>query len=592
MSYAISDFLQIRTAAPTSFSADGSKISISSNLSGTMQLYRTDPSGGQLVPITSFDEPVSGGYLPMSDRLLIQMDEGGNERSQLYLINDDGSGFEKVVYDPDYIHEAGGVSRDEQTIAYSCNRRNGVDFDIWIHSLKTGDERCVFNMGGYAFASGFSPDARFLSVVRESERNGDNDMYLVDLETDDVIHVTPHDEEASYSAPSWLPDSSAFFFSTDEGREFASIARYDVMDASWKYVIETEWNATCTVDHAGKHLLVNSNVEGYSQFDLYNPKTLKLKHTVPFESKGVALPVFSKDGRYLAYYLISPIEPGDAWLYDTQAKETSRLSISPNPIPPTEFVEPELHRFDSFDGESIPAFLFLPEGSGPHPAVAFIHGGPESQFRPVFFPIIQFLVHSGYAVVAPNVRGSIGYGKRYHHLDDVRKRLDSVKDLAAMHAWLAKRGDIDPKRIALMGGSYGGYMTLAGLAFQPDLWAAGVDTVGISNLVTFLENTSAYRRKVREREYGSLEKDRDFLLEVSPLTHIDKMKAPLFIIHGTNDPRVPVGEATQIHEALTANGIHSELLIYEDEGHGLAKLKNRLDAYPQVAAFLNRVLAP
>ena len=262
-------------------------------------------------------------------------------------------------------------------------------------------------------------------------------------------------------------------------------------------------------------------------------------------------------------------------------------------MPREVFVEPTLHRFRSFDGEEIPVFLFMPKvvTDAPVPVIVNIHGGPEAQFRPTFNPVTQYLLHAGYAVVAPNVRGSSGYGKRFLHLDDGRKRLDSVRDLEALHAWLRTNPQIDHTRAALMGGSYGGYMVLAGLAFQPDLWAAGVDIVGISSLVTFLENTASWRRKFREREYGSLVHDRDFLLEASPITHVDRMRAPLLIIHGTNDPRVPLGEAEQIHRVLRATGVESKLLVYPDEGHGLAKLKNRLDAYPKVVAFLDRVLA-
>jgi len=254
-------------------------------------------------------------------------------------------------------------------------------------------------------------------------------------------------------------------------------------------------------------------------------------------------------------------------------------------------VGPELHRFASFDGEQIPVFLYRPRTTeATPPVVVWVHGGPESQYVPSFNPVIQYLVARGYAVAAPNVRGSTGYGKRFSQLDDRRKRLDSVADLAALHDWLRGTGGVDGGRAALFGGSYGGYMVLAGLAFQPERWAAGVSVVGISSLKTFLENTAAWRRKFREREYGSLADDADFLLEASPLTHADAIRAPLFLIHGENDPRVPVGEARQIYDLMRAKGIRSELLIYPDEGHGLAKLKNRLDAYPKAADFLDEVL--
>jgi dipeptidyl aminopeptidase/acylaminoacyl peptidase len=229
--------------------------------------------------------------------------------------------------------------------------------------------------------------------------------------------------------------------------------------------------------------------------------------------------------------------------------------------------------------------------AGGWPAVLVVHGGPESQSISEFNPVIQGLVARGYAVAVPNVRGSTGYGRRYYSLDDTIHRLDSVADLAAIHAWLPTMG-VDPHRVALWGGSYGGYMVLAGLAFQPDLWACGIDIVGISDLVTFLENTSAYRRSHREREYGSLLRDREFLERASPLRQVEAIKAPLFVIHGGNDPRVPLGEAKQIVASLRSRDVPCELHVYADEGHGLAKLANRLDAYPKAFQFLDRYLRP
>jgi len=388
-----------------------------------------------------------------------------------------------------------------------------------------------------------------------------------------------------------MPDSSGFFFDTDHSAEFNGVAYYDLKLASWRMVITPDWDASCKIDWPGKRLLVSTNVDGFTDLAIYDPRSFQLTEEVKLPGNGVAAGSFSRDGRYLAYSFTSATEPGDAWVYDFETKNSVRLTESPNPVPNEEFVETEVHRFASFDGEVIPTFLYRPRKADEKPpVVVVIHGGPEGQTPAVFSPLVQYLVHRGYAVAAPNVRGSTGYGKRYHHLDDVRKRLDSVKDLAALHSWLGEAG-CDQERAALYGGSYGGYMVLAGLVFQPELWAAGVDVVGISSLVTFLENTSAWRRRFREREYGFLDTDRDFLIEASPITHIDNIKAPLFIIHGRNDPRVPVSEAEQIHEVLTAKGLVTELLIYDDEGHGLAKLKNRLDAYPRAIDFLDRVMA-
>jgi dipeptidyl aminopeptidase/acylaminoacyl peptidase len=590
--YSIQDFLNIKTSGFSGFSPDGSKVLVASNASGTMQLYRTPRAGGDLVQLTSYDEPVGGAYLPTSDEIVFAKDEGGNERHQIYRMRDDGTSVRAITSDPDHIHRPGGVSRDGRTLAFTSNRRNGVDFDVYVNDLETGEQKCVLDMGGWCDAEGFSPDGSVLAVTRLTERSFDNDLYLIDLRTGDVHHVCPHEEEAVVSGPSWLPDGSGFFFSTDIDRDFVAIARYDLRTQAWDRVLERNWDMSCRIDWPGTHLLVNTNEEGDSRLELHDARTLERVREIELPGHGLAGGTFSRDGRHIGVTYNSSIDPGDVWIYDIEAGDLSKLTDSANPVPTDIFVDPEIHRFTSFDGESIPVFLYRPrEAAGDVPVIAMIHGGPESQYRPSFSAIAQYLVHRGYAVVAPNVRGSTGYGKRYHHLDDKRKRLDSVKDLAAMHAWFDQTPGLDANRAALMGGSYGGYMVLAGLAFQPELWAAGVDIVGISSFVTFLENTAAWRRAFREREYGSLAEDRDFLVDASPLTHIDRMRAPLFIIHGTNDPRVPLSEAEQIHAALEAKGVPTQILVYDDEGHGLGKLKNRLDAYPKAAAFLDRVLA-
>jgi dipeptidyl aminopeptidase/acylaminoacyl peptidase len=620
----IRPYLEIRTASPTGWSPDGRRLLVSSDLPGTAQVHRLDLDADARLPVaaedlrqlTAFAEPTGAGYLPADPtgegrtRLLLATDRGGNERHQLFTA-DDGpdepyrgpDDLEPLVVDADHIHRPGGVTRDGRTLAYATNRGDGVAFDTWTRDLVSGEERRVYASGGWTGPGGFSPDGRFLAVSEVTTQPGDNQVHLVDLHAatgapagpgvHGVLELAPHDEPATVGTPAWLPDGSAFFFSTDVGREFVSIAR-GTPDGRWEVVVEPGWDAGCAVDWQGRHLLVVWNEDGLTRAELRDPVTLEVTRSVPLPGEGVAGGFrFSKDGRYLAFTYTSALVPGDVWRYDTDTDRLERLTVSPNEVDPAAFVEPELVRFPSFDGLEIPAFVYRPardEAAGPLPVVVVIHGGPESQYRPSFAPVTQYLVAHGFAVVAPNVRGSTGYGRRYQHLDDVEKRLDSVADLAALHDWLRTQPDLDEGRAALYGGSYGGYMTLAGLAMQPDRWAAGVDIVGMSNLVTFLENTADWRRAFREREYGSLEHDRELLLEASPITHVEQLRAPLFIVHGANDPRVPLSEAEQIHEVLTEQGVRCELLVYDDEGHGLSKLPNRLDAYPRIAAFLHDVL--
>jgi dipeptidyl aminopeptidase/acylaminoacyl peptidase len=589
--------LEARTAKPAGFTADSGAVYVLSDLSGTFQLYRVPVGGGELEQLTDLTEPILAFPIPRQPGFVVSVDSGGNEREQLYLHSGEpGAELRPLVVEPDFLHRAPRLSPDGALLAYSCNRRNGADLDVYLRAVDGGDERCVFDGGGPCSAASFSPDGRLLAVHRPTERSSDDELWLVDLESGHATHVTPHDDEAEYGAPEWV-SPTVFLCASNEGRESFAVRRFDVASGEWTTVLESEWDLTCWVDPTGETLLVEENADGYSRLELRDAGTLDLRRELPLPGRGVLgmpyeEPRFSPDGRLLAYQYTSPLVPGDVWLADVRSGRATRLTRSPNDLDEAELTEPELHRFPSFDGESIPVFLFEPRRhEGPPPVVFVIHGGPEAQLRPIWQPLIQYFVSHGLAVAAPNVRGSTGYGKRYQHLDDVERRLDSVHDLAALHDALAEAGRIDRERAVLYGGSYGGYMVLAGLAFQPERWAAGIELVGISSLVTFLENTAEWRRKFREREYGSLERDREFLLAASPLTRVDVIRAPLFVIHGANDPRVPVGEARQIHRSLTERGIRCELLVYEDEGHGLKKLPNKLDAYPRAAAFLDQVLA-
>jgi dipeptidyl aminopeptidase/acylaminoacyl peptidase len=573
--------LEMRQAVPLSFSDDGSRLLVASNVPGTHQLYALPARGGELEQLTDLGEPVSGFFLP-DGRVLVEIDAGGNERTQLYVL-DDGE-LEALVADPRFIHRTPRVGG--HVLAYSTNRRNGVDFDIVARDLRSGEER-VFEIGGNCSVESVSTGGARIAVERIGEQSGDNDIYICSTDTGAFEHVTPHDGAAEYYSVQWLDDR--LVLSTNEGRDTFGIA------VDRKVIFESDWDLDCLVDAAGRNLLVVANEDGYSKLALHDPKTHDLRREVPLPGRGVVEhPVFSLDGSLLAYAFSSPVEPHDVHLYDVEAGTLTRLTTSPRAVDTATLVEPTLHRFDSFDGESVPVFLFEPEGDGPFPVVVTVHGGPESQwlpwFAPSFAPLTQYLVARGYAVAAPNVRGSSGYGKRYEHLDDIEQRLDSVADLASLHDWLNARPNIDGARAVVYGRSYGGYMVLAALALQPERWAAGIECVGISSLVTFLENTSPYRRAAREREYGSLDRDRAFLIEASPMTHIDAIRAPLFIQHGRNDPRVPVSESEHIHAVLANKGIPSELLIFEDEGHTVEKLPNRIETFTRMAAFLDRVL--
>lgn len=576
-----------------------------SDVSGMMQLYELG-SGG-LVELTALPEPVAGAhYVPGTRTAVLAIDAGGNERHQLYLIDLDGAaratvnGFDRLralTSDPRFGHQFAGISPDGRTLAYVSDRSNGVDFDLWLCDLERVEHRLLHAGGAwYQRASGFSPGGRFVSLLRPGPRPLDVDLVLVDVNSGEAQIPVPHPGEAALvGPPGWMSDS-VFHASSNVGREFAAIVRHDLDTGETTTVAGTGERFDAEVVSAGTAIIVIENRGGASTMWRYDPHSGERGGDIPLPEPGVTHawflepPIVSTDASRLHYTLSTPRLAGDVYSHDLNDGGTRRLTHSPAELAAEALVEPELGEVESFDGERIPLFIFRPRSGGSRPPVVVeVHGGPEAQAMRLFDPAIQVLVAAGYAVVVPNVRGSTGYGKRYASLDDTTKRLDSVRDLQSVHGALDSLG-FDPRRTVLWGGSYGGYMTLAGLAFQPELWAAGVDIVGISNLVTFLENTSEYRRSHREREYGSLTDDRDFLTQASPLTHVDAIRAPLFVIHGRNDPRVPLGEAQQLAASLERRGVRHELLIYDDEGHGLARLANQLDAYPRAIQFLDEVL--
>ncbi|HSP39403.1 MAG TPA: alpha/beta fold hydrolase [Frankiaceae bacterium] len=611
----LSSLLQARSASVLDDRRghDGeARLLIRSDLTGTAQLYEWDAR--VLRQLTDLAGPVATArYVAGSQRAVLSTDTGGDERHQLSLLDLDAppladpGKLHRLTDDPGHVHGFAGVSADGRFVAFVSNRRTGVDFDVWLHDLTSGEQRCLYAEGGWCMAaSGFSPGGTWLSVLRAGSRPMDNDLLLFRVDGGEQKLVLPHpDEAAVVGAPAWINDET-LLVSTNVGRGTLALITVEVASGTATTMLEREHDIEGWTSGDGSTLLVVGNVDEASRAELFRIEPADQGFELdpigalplPDDDAVIAFshvlpdPVVAFDGEVIMFTASSPGVPGDVWRYEVGSGDLNRLTTSPGAPPVGDVVRPERHRVSSFDGVDVPVLLYRPNGTtAPPPVVLVIHGGPEGQSQTLFSPIVQALAGRGYAVCVPNVRGSTGYGKRYYGLDDTTKRLDSVADLGAIADWLPTVG-LDADRAALWGGSYGGYMVLAGVAFQPERWAAGVDIVGISDLVSFLENTSDYRRAAREREYGSLEHDRDFLASASPLGRVDAIRAPLFVIHGANDPRVPLSEAEQLVAGLRARDVPCELLVYADEGHGLARLANRLDAYPQAIDFLDDVLHP
>jgi dipeptidyl aminopeptidase/acylaminoacyl peptidase len=609
----IDRFLNIRSATGPSFSPDGRFVTFLTNITGVAQLWQVPVDGGWPTQLTFTKESVRGAhYSPRKHELIYSMDAGGNERTQLYRLHGVVGGTDHAIGDgwisddltkePKAIHMFGGWSHDGERFAFNANRDKPDRFDIYIQKVGASGGRQPPEVaqlvrkgpGGFYMAVGWSPDDKALLVSR-NESNFNQDLYIVDVGNGKERRLTPHKGDAQYHSPRWSADGKAVYcVSTANGRDLAALATIDVESGKLTYLEKPQHEVEAVYPSPkGRWLAWLVNVGGRSDLklrDLKSGKTINA-HTLPL---GVVHQVeFAPDDSKLAVVFEGPRYNPDVCIWDPAANKLRQLTYSSRAgIPFARFVEPKLIQYETFDKRKIPAWYYPPAEKGDRlpPVIVYPHGGPESQSRPSFNALFQYFIQRGYAILAPNVRGSSGYGTAYMNLDNTTKRMDSVADLAHAAHWLRDNKKGDPKRLAVFGGSYGGFMVLASVTHYPDLWAAGIDVVGIANFVTFMEKTGPYRRAHREAEYGNLREHREFFEKISPIHHVDKIKCPMMVIHGKNDPRVPIEEAEQIVAALKKRNIPVEYLRYEDEGHGLAKLKNRLDAYPKMAAFLDKYL--
>lgn len=588
-------YLNIREAYGPSFSKDGKRVSFLTNITGVPQVWVVDVSGGWPDQITFHDERISQAHFsPTADHLVFSRDIGGNENAQIFLVNSDGSEEKRLTHSDEVMHIFGNWSKDGQHIAYTANQRDRSKFDVHIQDMENGQAELVWenNYLGFLNVTAFSPDGSRL-LIHLMQNSMDNDLFEIDIKTKAIRRLTEHDGNVRYLSPIYSSDGRSVYCACDQGRDFATLTRIDLSDLGHHFMEETPNEIEYVAASSDGHwLLWITNVEGANQFNLRDLGTNQIRkpeHLPIGVISDYTAPIFSPDNQQIAFGFTSPTRTSDIWIWNIEKNQVFPITQSSHAgIPVSSFRGPELIHYRTFDGLSIPAWFYRPIAAhlDKYPVIVEVHGGPEGQAQPIFDYFVQYFISQGYGMLIPNVRGSSGYGKNYLALDNVKKRMDSVADLAHGVKWLEAQPDVDAKRIAIIGGSYGGFMVLSAITTYPDLWAAAVDVVGISNFVTFLENTSPYRRSHREGEYGSLEHDREFLTSISPIHHVDKIIAPLMVIHGANDPRVPLSEAEQLVNALQARNVPVEFLVYEDEGHGLVKLKNILDAYPKMADFL------
>jgi acetyl esterase/lipase len=513
---------------------------------------------------------------------VVAMDTGGDEHWQLALLpTSSRSAPQPFAKTPGVIHNPGVWDSSGERFYYTSNERDRRFFDVYeVDPHRPGSAARVREEDATLDVVA-SREGRLL--VRRQRTNLDTDLLLRDGER--WVHLNPHVDEQLVDGAGL--GTSEVFAASNPHRERCALVRLRFTGSGPEFLREYPGEVELVrVAPEGSRVALTVNRDGWSETHLYDPATGEDRplHSGP---KGVISSLdFSPDGTLLAYDL-SYAEGFDVYSRNIETGKERRLSRSAPPLP-RRAVEPRLASHRSSDGLAISHWEYSPKDVAVRGTIVEVHGGPESQSRPGFRPIVQFLVAEGWRVISPNVRGSSGYGRTFLHLDDKERRPDSVRDLKELVASLVSSKRAEPGSVAVVGGSYGGYMVLMALASYPELFAAGVDIVGIANFLTFLKNTGPWRRALREAEYGSLEHDAAMLREISPLFRADRIRAPLLVIHGRNDPRVPFEEAEQIVTTLKGLGRTVELLEYADEGHGFHRRVNRLEGWARAAEFLER----
>lgn len=595
----LSPYLNTRQASVKDWTPDGAGLIVSTRFGNTSQLHRVDASMGARRQITFQDEPIGNAQSGRDSKgpfVVFSRDVGGNEQMQVYRLDLDPTSGNPVgrpqrLTDGSSRNESFRLTHDGKHLLFSSNARNGKDMDLWIVGVRDPSSRKKLAdvRGNYGVLDVAADDKR--ALVGEYVSINVSNIHQLDLTSGALTAVTTQaaDQPVSYMDGRYHPDGTQALVTTDRYGEFRELVSRDLATGrETRLTDHVPWDVEgIEVSAAGNRVAYVVNADGSSRLnvrDLATGRELPLP-TLPAGTIGSVS--FDVKGTRLAFSHSTARIPSDVFVIDLGAGSLTRWTASEaGGLDPSRWVEPVLVRFPTFDAvdgktRTIPAFYYRPEGASAQkkaPVIIYIHGGPESQFRPQFSPTMALWVEElGAAVIAPNVRGSAGYGKSYLKLDNGRLREDSVKDIGALLDWIAAQPELDSRRVAVAGGSYGGYMVLASMVHFKDRLACGMDMVGISNFVTFLTSTKEYRRDLRRVEYGD-ERDpamRDFLQKISPLTHASEIKAPLLCLQGANDPRVPAGEAEQIVKALRAAKIDAWYMLAKNEGHGFSKKENQ-----------------
>ncbi len=602
--YTIEQFYKNIKIGGGSFSSDESKLLISSNESGIYNAYEINIESGETTMLTNSTEEsyLAQSYFPNDDRFIYSFDEGGNENFKVYMMSTDG--VAKDLTPGDSIRNGfWGWSRDEKSMFLTSNKRDPRFMDIYELAIASmNDENPISEMlyqnNDGLNVGAISPNKRYFALI-QSLTSADSKMFLYDRETGEKKDISVHEGDVQYSPQFFSLDNSELYYTTDLDAEFVYLAKLNIESGEIQKVFEDNWDVWYAYPSRNeKYRVVGINQDAKTNvkiFDLESGNEVQLPEIPGGSISSVGI---SKSEKLARLTVSTSSSPNNMYLYNFENGDLKKLTNTLNAeIQPDDLVEGQVVRFKSFDGTEIPAIYYQPKVASENnkvPALVRVHGGPGGQSRLNYSELNQYLVNQGYAILAVNNRGSSGYGKTFFHMDDKNHGDKDLKDCVAGKDFLASTGVIDMDKIGIIGGSYGGYMTMAALAFEPEAFDVGVNIFGVTNWLRTLKSIPPYWESFRKALYDELgdpySEDSIRLYNISPLFHAQNVTKPLLVLQGANDVRVLQVESDEIVAGVKANGVPVEYIIFDDEGHGFRKKENEIEGYGQIKIFLDKYL--